>query len=329
MGAVDAGRTGPHTPETTIARLRWRGMGEFGVASATSYRTRSAEAEPHLGMPAPRLTLILGFAEPIGLRTGPPDAAPDAALDRAPDRALDGASGSTREAERLMVSCVAGLHSGAVRLTMPRHQDGLQLSLDPLRVRTLLGMPAAALPLHGEEPETVLGPALRELLERLGETVDLPGPQRSARRAEILRRWTLGRARSGAPADARSGADAEIRPEVARAWRVITARRGDCRVGELARHVLLSERQLRTLMRAELGISPKTACRLARFDHALERLVEGTDASLADTAAACGYADHAHLDADFRAATGLAPTAWLAAEGHHLAAGGHRNRPEA
>lgn len=71
MGAVDAGRSGPHTPETTIARLRWRGMGEFGVASATSYRTRSAEAEPHLGMPAPRLTLILGFAEPIGLRTGP------------------------------------------------------------------------------------------------------------------------------------------------------------------------------------------------------------------------------------------------------------------
>ena len=159
--------------------------------------------------------------------------------------------------------------------------------------------------------------------------MDLPAPQRSARRAEILRRWSHGRARSEAPADSRSDADAAIRPEVARAWRLITARRGDCRVGEVARHVLLSQRQLRTLMRAELGIGPKTACRLARFGHALERIVAGSDASLADTAAACGYADHAHLDADFRASTGLAPKAWLAAEGHHLDAGGHRNRPEA
>ena len=53
-------------------------------------------------------------------------------------------------------------------------------------------------------------------------------------------------------------------------------RHGDDRaVGEVARHVLLSQRQLRTLMRAELGIGPKTACRLARFDHALERIVAG------------------------------------------------------
>lgn len=60
----------------------------------------------------------------------------------------------------------------------------------------------------------------------------------------------------------------QVRAEVAHAWRLIQARRGDCRVERIAAAVSLGPRQLRTLMRLELGIGPKQACRLARLDHA-------------------------------------------------------------
>lgn len=56
----------------------------------------------------------------------------------------------------------------------------------------------------------------------------------------------------------------------------------------------------------EIGRPPKTIARLARFEAAQCRARSGRATGWADAAAACGFADRAHLVGDVRAFAGLA-----------------------
>jgi transcriptional regulator GlxA family with amidase domain len=92
---------------------------------------------------------------------------------------------------------------------------------------------------------------------------------------------------------------------------VLRASGGTARIADVAREVGWSERHLAARFRTEIGLTPKAAARVIRFDRA-RRMVLGTPA--AAVAATCGYADQAHLVREFVAFTGLGPRAWLAAE---------------
>jgi len=100
----------------------------------------------------------------------------------------------------------------------------------------------------------------------------------------------------------------------------------------LAADVALSPRQLRSLFQEELGVGPKQVGRLMRFDRALQQIAaaiaSGRDLSLSDIAVSCGFYDHPHLDADFRAFAGTSPTDWIVEERRNIQAGGHRNGAE-
>lgn len=78
-------------------------------------------------------------------------------------------------------------------------------------------------------------------------------------------------------------------------------------VDALARAGGLTVRPLQRLFRDYVGASPKWVLRRERLRTAALRLEQGLTVSLADLAAELGYADHAHLTRDFRAATGRAP----------------------
>jgi AraC-like DNA-binding protein len=78
--------------------------------------------------------------------------------------------------------------------------------------------------------------------------------------------------------------------------------------------------------RAPLGLPPKAAARVIRFDRARHLLVRqltapGSDTRLADLAVACGYFDQAHLAREFRALAGCPPSQWLAEEFRNVQAG--------
>jgi AraC-like DNA-binding protein len=60
-----------------------------------------------------------------------------------------------------------------------------------------------------------------------------------------------------------------------------------------------------------IGLTPKVAARVIRFDRARRLLVGRTGA---EVAARCGYADQSHLVRGFIAFAGLSPGAWLSAE---------------
>jgi transcriptional regulator GlxA family with amidase domain len=106
-----------------------------------------------------------------------------------------------------------------------------------------------------------------------------------------------------------------VDPEVAQAWRRTRLSRGRLRVEGLADEVGWSRKRLWSRFRAQLGVSPKVAARLVRFDHAAHLLAAGR--APAEVAVGCGYADQPHLHREVRAFAGLTPTAvasapWLA-----------------
>jgi AraC-like DNA-binding protein len=101
---------------------------------------------------------------------------------------------------------------------------------------------------------------------------------------------------------------------VAWAWQQLISTNGAIEVGALASEVGYSRRHLGELFRRELGLSPKVAARVLRFEHS-RRLIEGVQQpSLAAVAVASGYYDQAHLTREWREIAGCTPTTWIAEE---------------
>ena len=113
----------------------------------------------------------------------------------------------------------------------------------------------------------------------------------------------------------RLGTRPSVDPEVARTWRQTLTSRGRVRVDGLADEVGWSRKRLWSRFRSQIGLTPKRAAQLVRFDHAAHLLAAGHAA--ASVAAQSGYADQSHLHREVKAIAGVTPTAvatapWLA-----------------
>ena len=244
------------------------------VAEHHGYRQRGMPPARHLGLPSPWLTLIFTLDEPLHVARHPdPQQIP----------------GDYR-------ALLGGLHTTPAVIAHDGAQSGVQLQLDPLGTRALLGLPAGEL--------AGLDLPATDLLGRLG--ADLPEQLQAV--GSWAARFRLLDDRLGRLVDPDRTPPP---PEVRRAWRVLRASGGTARIADVAREVGWSERHLAARFRTEIGLTPKAAARVIRFNRA-RRMVPGTPAAV--VAATCGYADQAHLVREFVAFTGLAPRAWLAAE---------------
>ncbi|MFI1518799.1 helix-turn-helix domain-containing protein [Kitasatospora cineracea] len=117
-----------------------------------------------------------------------------------------------------------------------------------------------------------------------------------------------------------------VDPEVAYVWAELTRSHGAARVDGLAAEVGWSRKRLWSRFRAQVGLSPKQAARLVRFDHAAHRLAAGQRP--AAVAAEAGYADQSHLHrevADFARVTpsAVAREPWLSVDGVAWSAPGY------
>jgi len=205
-------------------------------------------------------------------------------------------SQSTSAGQRL-TSFVAGLHQGYAVTEHHGRQHGLQVDLTPLGAARVLGGP------HGLANEcvpldAVVGPFAAELADRLAST---PG---WAERFALLDRVLLERAAEGAEPD----------PAVAWAWSQLERSHGRVAVGVLAEEIGWSRRHFGARFRAQVGLAPKATGRVLRFRRAVAALRAGPVPSLADVAAACGYADHSHLVRDFRSLGGCTPSQLVGAQ---------------
>ncbi|MGH3981956.1 MAG: helix-turn-helix domain-containing protein [Pseudonocardiaceae bacterium] len=97
---------------------------------------------------------------------------------------------------------------------------------------------------------------------------------------------------------------------------------GRVAVQRLAEGTGWSRRHLLTRFRDQIGLAPKPAARALRFRRAADLLVPGSGLGegpgrpaqhrIADVAADCGYADHAHLVRELRALAGCTPSQYVA-----------------
>jgi len=182
-------------------------------------------------------------------------------------------------------------------------QAGYQLYLDVLRARRLLGVPASELGKNLVDLEDVLGAFGSELIERLREAPD------AASRHTVAQRLLARRV---------SGQDDAVSPEVAHAFGRLRATRGAARVEALAAEVGWSRRHLSARFTEAVGLAPKALARVARVEHAVNRL--GAGDSLADIAYTAGYADQSHFNRDFRELVGCTPTEFPFLQDGRLAA---------
>jgi AraC-like DNA-binding protein len=191
-------------------------------------------------------------------------------------------------------SFLAGFHTGAVLTEFDGDQHGLQVDLTPIGAYVLLRRPGADL--ANEVPALdLLEPGLAALPERLAELPDWP--TRFARLEEFL-------------GDRLFAADRRLPdPEVAHAWHLLRRTAGGVPVSALAAETGWSRRHLLERFRDQIGLSPKAAARVLRFERASRLAVAGS--GLAEVAAVCGYSDQAHLTREFRALAGLPPRAFV------------------
>jgi len=257
------------------------------VAWYSGYLRAGTLPAVHRGLPSPYLTLIVSLWEPLIIARHP----------------------TPRQTPGPFETLAGGLHTSPALIEHHGWQSGIQIALSPLGARALLGVPAAEIAQIDVHADLLLGPAARELSERAREAATWE--ERFTIVDEVLGR--------------RLGAGPGPRAEVAGAWRHILASGGSVSIERLARMVGWSPRLLSERFRAEIGLTPKAAARVVRFDRArrllLRRAASGQPPALADLAVACGYYDQAHLASEFRALAGAPPSRWLAEEFRNLQAG--------
>ncbi len=84
-------------------------------------------------------------------------------------------------------------------------------------------------------------------------------------------------------------------------------------IGEVTDKTGLSPRRFIEVFRQEVGMTPKLFCRLHRFQKALRRYAAGKRVEWTEVALDAGYFDQAHFIHDFRAFSGINPSAYAAA----------------
>jgi AraC-like DNA-binding protein len=230
----------------------------------------------HRGLPSPHLTFIISLDEPVDIARMPGDA-------QSPGR---------------FQAFVGGLHATPASIRHDGFQHGLSLELTPLGARSLLGLPAGELASTVVHLEDVLGPSALGLVDRLASANGW------RERFAVLDEVLVQRLRDGcAP-----------RPEVTRAWQRLLSSGGTVGTGELAVDVGYSRRHLGELFQRELGLPPKVAARVVRFERSRRLLERSERPSLASVAASSGYYDQAHLTREWREIAGCTPTTWMAEE---------------
>jgi AraC-like DNA-binding protein len=232
----------------------------------------------HAGLPSRHVHLIISLGEPIDVL-------------RMPDAAQRGGR---------FTALVSGLQEAPAIVRRESSFDGVHVFFKALGVRAILGAPGNELASRGIELSDLWGRAAADLVDQL----------------RAARTWS-GRFALLDKALLHALTPIEQPVPLSWAWRELAVSHGGGSVERLAREIGWSRQHFTQRFHSELGVTPKTAARIFRFERACW-LMKQARMPLGVVAAACGYSDQAHMTRDWHALAGCSPRAWIASELPHL-----------
>ena len=216
--------------------------------------------------------LLIGFADPFAIAIGAAPARADA-----------------------FHSFTAGLTLKPVDIRSAGACSCLQVNLTPLGARRFFRLPMSELTGQIVTMDDLGDPALTRLRQELGQE---PSWDRRFARAQA---FLLDRMRQ----------TAETPRAVDFVYQNIVASGGRAAISQLALAAGWTRKHLAARFHDAVGLPPKQVARIVRFDRARRLAASDRASGWADVAAACGYADQAHLVREFREFSGQTPSAWL------------------
>ena len=190
-------------------------------------------------------------------------------------------------------SFAAGLHDRQVTTEHGGRSFGIQIDLVPQAAHMLFGVPMHTLAGAKVPLEDVLRPVSRRASLRRGR---LDSPLRAPGR-------DVGRAPGACSSSAAPG--------VAWAWRRLVETDGRIAIGDLGGELGWSRKRIVARFRKEIGLSPKAAARVLRFERARRSAERSESPDWAEIAFECGYYDQSHLINEFRAVTDRTPATFF------------------
>jgi AraC-like DNA-binding protein len=204
--------------------------------------------------------------------------------------------GGTERAPSRFDSFVAGLSTAPTLVRGAPAWACIELRLTPLGAHRLLGIPMSDLTARTVELEDLLAGA-PELAARLREA------RRWSERFDLVESVLTRRLAAARP----------LHPGIEWSWSRLCETNGGASIGAIAGELGWSHRRLIARFREQIGLPPKQAARVIRFDHAVAALARSDGRGLAEIALDCGYADQAHLNREFRDLGGTSPSAFRGA----------------
>lgn len=191
-------------------------------------------------------------------------------------------------------SFLAGMHVAPSIVSAASSWSCVEIRLTPLGARQLLGVPMYEFANRTLELDDVFSGA-GELATRLPEARSWEA------RFDLVEGFLARRlADSVSPL-----------PGVEWSWHRLRHTGGRAPIGLLAAELGWSHRLFIARFRDQVGLAPKTAARVLRFDRAVAALRSPPRQELAHIALQCGYFDQAHLNRDFREFAHTTPTGFL------------------
>jgi AraC-like DNA-binding protein len=202
-----------------------------------------------------------------------------------------------RENPRKWQSFAAGASQAPTATLHAGTQHCVEVRFTPLGLYRLAGLPMHELTDRVVSLEDLFGRTGRDLPERLAAESDWRG------RFSLLDSLFARAAADGPEPD----------NEVVHAWNRLCQTEGTAVIGAILSEIDWSRGRLAQRFREQVGLTPKAAARVLRFQRAARLLIEPGHRSLTSIALSCDYYDQAHFNRDFSVFAGCSPTEWIAA----------------
>jgi AraC-like DNA-binding protein len=243
------------------------------VRAYKGYAHLESTPAPSRHVPTGGVALIIGFDD--GMRIAGPDTLADYSERR--------------------TTFVAGMHDTYTDSQWLGRSYGVQVDFTPLGAYMFFSRPMSEMTNRVLEFTDLLGADATALVERLQET-----PAWDTRFG-VIESFVA----------SRIVAAREPSPEVWWAWQQIALGPSSVSISELAGEIGWSQRHFIQRFREEVGLSPKMAARVLRFDRAV-RIADGASRpSWVQVATDAGYYDQSHMVRDFHEFAGSSPTGYL------------------